>query len=118
MARPNVDTSWATEDRKDYIISPAGDTILVFNKVEPSVATKQNGVQARNPLIRPYLNYILNAIWQMVTYNNEGEVDDIFTTANTSMTVTEVQDRFGNVWTDLGTDTLSGTNIKTFRRTA
>lgn len=118
MAKPTVTYEWATENIAEYIQSPSGDTVLVLNKLEPSVASKQNGVLARQPHIRAYYNYEINAIGQHIDYLYEGEIDDSFVTYNTATTVGDVEARFGNTWTDLGTGTHFGVTARAFRRTA
>jgi hypothetical protein len=118
MTKPTEDYSWATDTVAEYVTNDAGMSVLVLNKEEPSNAYKLNGVLARSQVSRQYINYILNAHYKHLKYLYEGEVGDIFQTANTSTTAAQVMARFGNTWIDLGTATIFGVSQRGFQRTA
>ena len=119
MAVPTTDYNWATNLAIDYITNPDGSgAVLVLNKVEPDVAIKQSGIRANQPPARGNYNYNLNSHGVWIDWLRKGEIDDIYQTANTATTASEVETMFGGTWTDLGTDTLFGISIRGFRRTA
>jgi hypothetical protein len=119
MPRPTESVEWATELETQYYTSQIdGGTVLTFNKLEPDVAFKLRGIPLRGPFYRPFINYILYALGKHVTYLRQGEVNDIHYTADTSLTSADIQGRKGGTWEDLGTDTLAGTSVRVFRKTA
>ena len=109
MSKPTTDLEWASSDVDEGV--SGGD-----NKVEPTVGYKTSGVLYNEPLIRPYLNYVLNLISQWVTYLNGGVVGDIKILPSAE-TVATVGTRYGGTWVSEGTDTVAGYSVEVFRRT-
>lgn len=117
MSKPTTTLDWAENIEVEYIQSPEGENVLVFNKVEPSVSFKKSGFRARSRLVRAYLNYHLNSLAQYVKYLLIGEVGDVKLLPTTT-TVAEVQARFGGTWADRGTQALGTITKRVFERTA
>ena len=118
MTTPITTYVWATDNVGEYVTSPDGlSSVLVLNKVAPDVATLQSGVRARQPLVRPYYNYVLNSHGQWIDHLRAGEIGD-YKFMPTATTITDMTNRFSGTWVDHGTDTFAGQTRRVFDRTA
>lgn len=117
MSKPTTSLDWAERLEAETIQSQEGESVLVFNKVEPSVAFKESGFRARSRLVRAYLNYHLYSLSQYIKYLIIGEVGDVKLLPTTT-TVAEVEARFGGTWADRGTQSLGSITKRVFERTA
>lgn len=115
MPLPLTQYRWATNDVQETV-TIGGNAIVVDNKVEPTTAVLNSGTLARQPLIRPYLNYMLQSHGAWIEWLRIGEVGD-FKIMPTSATSSSMATRFGGTWTDLGTTTftLSPSGAQTVR---
>lgn len=118
MTKPTEDYTWAINLVAESKQHGEGGSVIVLNKEEPDVATKQSGIPVEGMFPRGFLNYALNAIQVHLDYLYQGEVGDSFITFNTSTTAAEVAARKGGTWVDHGTDTLAGQSVRVFERTA
>lgn len=117
MAKPTESLEFAEQSVYEYATAPDGSSVLVGNKEEPSVQFKQSGFRYRAKVLRQYINYMFYSLCAHMRYQYEGELGDVkFLPPAT--TQQQVEARFGNTWTDRGTDTFAGQTYRVFERTA
>lgn len=101
MPAPTTVTTWAINDVQE-VVNIGGNNIIVFNKVEPTASYLNSGTLAREPFPRPYINYMLNSHGLWIDHVHQGDVGD-YRWMPTSTTATDMANRFGGTWNDLGT---------------
>lgn len=108
--KPTSNLDWAETTVTATV--PIGDNfILVTNVVEPTGSYKNTGVLSRQPIIRPYLNWLFREIGRWIKYTHEGEVGDVKIMPSTT-TPANMATRFGGTWTDHGTFTIASQTKK------
>lgn len=112
--KPTTNIDWA-ETTATETVAIGDNYILVTNVVEPTGSYKNTGVLARQPIIRPYLNWFFREVARWIKYVHEGEVGDTKIMPPTT-TSANMATRFGGTWTDHGTLTLAGQSKKLFTK--
>lgn len=118
-AQPTVYPEWATNSIQQ-LIDINGDTVpeVLENKIEPTAEWKLSGQLFQQNLPYPYFNYQFNLLNEWVTHLDERySIGDIHITTSTE-TVAQISIRLGGTWADLGTDTIAGTSVNVYEKTA
>ncbi len=119
MSRPTQFPEWASTEITETV--PIGGVdVDIDNKKEPTPEWKASGSLYNENTPYPYFNYQFDLTNNWVINLDQragGVVGDIYTTT-ASPSVSDVQDRFGGVWVDRGSDTLAGQTVNVYERTA
>lgn len=118
--RPTETTGWARNQVDESI--PLGDSnVLVTNKVEPTGGIKNDGILAREPWPRAYMNWLFDNYYRWIENldTRDNFVGVIKFAADTAgRTTADYVAEFGGSWTDRGTDTIAGQTVRVFERIA
>lgn len=120
MANKPIETiGWATS-QVDEAVNIDGSNILVTNKVEPTQELKDSGVLAREKWARPYMNWLFDFLMRWVDNldTRTAYIGKVEITTDSGRTVTDYQNEFGGTWVQLSNDTIGGSTVYVFERTA
>lgn len=122
MAKPTVDTRWASNEVTISVTDKNGNSALVLNRKEPTNQYKDTGLQPKVPVIGDAINYKLYADHSMIEWLRQMEVGTILEFEDGAMTLAQVQSDHGGTWVDLGTVSrgYSGgsVTVRGFKKTA
>lgn len=116
--KPTETTGWATTVVSEPV-TIGGSEVFVTNVVEPTQELKNTGILAREPLSRPYFNWIFNFIsrWIDNLDTRTSVVGSVQITTDATRTATDYDNEFGGTWTQRTNDTLGGQTVYIFERT-
>ena len=103
MAKPNVDTRWASNEITIPVIDINGNSVLVLNRLEPTTQYKDTGLQPLVPITGGALNYKLYADYLMIEWLRAQEIGTILEFEDGTMDQTQLELDRGGSWDDLGT---------------
>lgn len=103
MAKPNVDTRWASNQVAIPVVDINGNSVLVLNRLEPTTQYKDTGLQPLVPITGGALNYKLYADYLMIEWLRAQEVGTILEFEDGTMDQAQLELDRGGSWDDLGT---------------
>lgn len=122
MAKPTVDTRWASDQVAISVLDKNGNSAVVLNRAEPPNQYKDVGVQPSVPVLGDAINYILYAHHEMIEWLRTKEVGTILEFEDGTMDLAQVQSDHGGTWEDLGTISRAYTGgsvtVRGFKKTA
>jgi len=105
----------------DETVLIGGVSVLVTNKVAPTQEFKDSGLLAREPLPRPYTNYMFDLINRWISHlDKRYSVGDIHGTVS-GESVGDISTRLGGTWVSIGAGLSLGTEsgtVEWFKKTA
>lgn len=118
-AQPSKDAEWAISFIQQ-VEDINGDDIpeVLDNKIEPTPEWKLSGQLFQENLPYPYFNYQFDLIDKWLKHLNERYIvgDVHLSTSGESAAVISI--RLGGTWADNGTDTIAGTLVTLYEKTA
>lgn len=114
---PTEVLAWA-ENVVDEVVNINGVDVLVRNKVEPDASFKASGLLAREPLGRSRFNWFNDLTSRYIKHLVEKDaVGTVHMQTNNEPAVT-VSERLGGTWVNVGSDTIAGTTVYVYEKTA
>lgn len=105
MAKPTVDTRWASNTVAIPVVDQeTGNSVVVLNRLEPSSQYKDEGLKPLAPVLGGAINYKLYADHVMIEWLRSTEVGTVLQFEDTTMTLAQLQADRGGTWIDLGTN--------------
>lgn len=123
MAKPTVDTRWASNTIAIPVVDQeTGNSVVVLNRLEPSSQYKDEGLKPLVPVLGGAINYKLYADHLMIEWLRTTEIGTILEFEDTTMTLSQVQSDRGGTWEDLGTVSRAysggSVTVRGFKKTA
>lgn len=104
--------------RPDFYPEWCSQGVEPTDKARPSESKRQYGQGYQQALFRQDINWQWDNNAKWIEYlDKRVATDDIYMTADASKTEAQVEDQMGGQWVSLGTLSIGGSTVHTFRRT-